>query len=403
MRKAIRIVFIIVIVAAMVSSVRYCASPYSTETVTYYEYEKSISGMGYILRDETIVTNAVYGVFEAYVNDGERVKKGARVGTVISGQPDEAMLEELSTLNGRIEDIEKSNIVANLYHSDTRRIASAVTDSVESLREAVRGGDYSKASELKKEIGYLKTRSSELEESEARETLLSQLYERKAEIENSIGTAQTEIYAPVAGIYSAAVDGLEKYGSPERLSTLLPSDIESFDEILEEYEPSAGEACKITDSFSWYLTAVVSDEEAKDISVGDSVSVLIDTAEAAEVDATVRYISEAEDGKRAIAVESNLYVEGITGLRSVDYKLVLLRKSGLKIPSAALRIEGDKKGVYILLDKKKSFRYVNDNPFRSEDDSFYIVDAKYTPPGAAADYVPLKEYDKVLLKPEEVK
>ena len=104
-----------------------------------------------------------------------------------------------------------------------------------------------------------------------------------------------------------------------------------------------------------------------------------------------------------MVVSSDLFMDGISSLRKVDYEIVLQRETGLRVPSSALRIVDGSKGVYILLDKTKSFRYVNDNPYRSEDDQYYIVDEKYTPPGASADYVPLKEYDKVLINPEEVR
>ena len=63
MRKAIRFIFILVIIAALISTVRYCVNPYSTETVTYFEYERSISGNGIVLRDETIVESDAPGVF----------------------------------------------------------------------------------------------------------------------------------------------------------------------------------------------------------------------------------------------------------------------------------------------------------------------------------------------------
>ncbi len=403
MRKVLKIIFAVVLFFALVSTIRYCASPYGTETVTYYEYEKSISGSGYILRDEVVVTNDAPGVFEPFVNDGERVSKNARVGTVISGEPDEKMLSELLSLNERIEDIEKSNLIAGMYREDAVRIANAVSSNVDGIRAAVREGDYSKATALKKEIGYLKGRSGELESSEARDELLAELYDRKARIEAAIGGAQSQIFAPIAGIYTASVDGLERYGGDELRAELLPSDVESFGAKLKEFSKDSKDVCKITDNYNWYLTAVISEEEAEDISTGAGVSVLIDTANASEVDGVVELLSTAENGKRVIIVRCNEFVDGISSVREVDYKIILMRKTGLKIPSAALRIENGKKGVYILLDKKKSFRYVNDNPFRFDDDQYYIVNTKYAPAGSGTGYVPLKEFDKVLLNPEDVR
>lgn len=403
MRKAIKVIFALVIVAAIVSTVRYCASPYSTETVTYYEYEKSVSGSGYVLRDEIIVTNEAPGVFEPFVNDGERVSRNAKVGTVISGMPDDDTIAELVQLNDRIDDIEKSNIIAKLYQTDTMRIMNAVSGNVKDIREAVRTGDYARATELKKEIGYLKGRASEIGTSDARDELLAELYDRKARIESAIDGAQSEIYSPISGIYTLSVDGLEKYGKEDVMLSLLPSDVEGFDKAMKDFSRGANEVCKITDNFEWYLTAVISDEEAASVRVGADVSIIIDAAETTEVDADIYYLSEEQDGKRVMIVRSDEFVDGISSMRTVDYKVVLERHSGLRIPSSALRIVDGDKGVYILLDKTKQFKKVNKDPFRSEDDQFYIVNSNYVPQGARADYVPLKEFDKVLLEPEEVR
>ncbi len=403
MRRAFKIFICVVVLVAVISTVNYCSRPYSTQTVTYFEYEKSIKGKGYILRDETIVTNDAPGVFEPFVNDGERVSKDAKVGTVISGSLDEKLIEELNQVKERIEDIEKSSSIAGLYQSDELRISNAVKNDIKSLRTAVKNSDLSKATELKKEIGYLKDRSAQIENNESRTELLAQLYQRRDDIEAAVGGVQHELYSPIAGVYSLAIDGLEKYGKEDTLAGLTPSEVENFDKELKEYEKDPHDVCKITDNFNWYLAAVISVEDAKNVRVGNRVTIKIDNSDTSEVQGTVYSLSEEEDGKNVMIVKSNLFIEGISSVRTVDYEVILQRRTGLKIPSAALRIEDGKKGVYILIDKKKSFRFVNDNPFRSEDDQYYIVDRKYTPQGASAEYVPLKEYDKVLLNPEDVR
>lgn len=403
MQKAVKFVFALVIIAVVISTAKYCSNPYSTETVVYYEYEKSISGEGFVLRNETIVSNEVGGVFEPLINDGERVSRMSKLGAVLRGEPDEKMISELNALNERIEDIEKSTITAEIYKTDTLRIINAVKSNIKGIRTAVQSGDYAKASALKKEIGYLKGRADKIENSDAREELLAGLYDQKAVLESKIGTGQTDIYAPIAGIYTSVIDGLEKYGSEEGLSALIPSEVEDFKKTMKDFARNPLELCKITDNFYWYLAAVITEEEAEDVSVGAKVSLVVDIADGAEVNGTIYSLSEAEDGKRVVVVKCDKFIDGITGVRSVDYKLVLQRKTGLRIPTEALRIENGRKGVYILLDKKKSFRFVNNDPFRTEDDKYYIVDRKYAPQGSDTNYVPLKEYDKVLLAPEDVR
>lgn len=403
MRKALKLILAVAVVVAVVSTVRYCANPYDTQTVTYYEYEKVISGEGYILRDETVISNDVPGVFEPYVNEGERVSRDARVGTVMSGEPDEALVSELSEVRQQIEDIERSSTIAGIYQSDAVRIANAVSNDVDDLRRAIRDGDLSTATDLKREIGYLKARSQQTENNEQTGLLLEELYLRQKEIEEAIGSVQEEVTAPISGVYSSAIDGLEAYGNAEALAELTPESVNAFDDLLRGYRRDPKEVCKISDNFAWYLAAVITKEEAADVKVGSSVTVVLDSSDSAEVTGTVYSLSDEQDGRRVMVVRSDLFVEGISSIRRVDYEVILQKRTGLRIPSAALRIENGQKGVYILIDKKKSFRYVNNNPFRSEDDEYYIVDRKYAPAGAPTDYVPLKEYDEVLLKPEKVR
>ncbi len=403
MGKYLKLILCAVLIVGIAFGVYRCTNPYKTETVAYYEYQKAISGQGYILRSETIVTNDVPGTFEPFVNEGDRVSRNAKIGTVISGKPDEKLIEELGSVKERIEDIEKSNSIAGIYQSDTMRIANAVKADVKNLRAAVTDGDLSRATELKKEIGYLKSRTAQIENNESGQLLLSELYDRKKTIEDAIGTSQQEVCSPISGVYSSTIDGLEKYGSEDELAKLLPDDVEAFDQLTEAYDKNSNEICKITDSFTWYLASVITSEEAEDVNPGNSVTIKFDDVGSGEIQGKVYSLSEIKDGKQVMVISSNLFVEGISGARKVSYEVILQKKTGLRIPSSALRIEDGKKGVYILIDKKKSFRYVNNDPFRSDDDEFYIVDRKYSPAGASSEYVPLKENDKVLINPEDVR
>ena len=307
-RVALKIILGVVVLITVISTVRRCANPYSTQTVTYFEYQKSISGGGYILRSETIVTNDVPGVFEPFINEGERVGRDAKVGTVISGAPDEAMILELGEINQRIEDIEKSTTIAGIYQSDNIRIANAVREDVKSIREAVRSGDLATATGLKREIGYLKNRTAQLDGSESTELLLSDLYERKTEIEIAIGTAQKAIYAPISGVYSSAVDGLEQYGDGDMLTALTPEDVEGFKDILKNYEQNSRDVCKITDNFEWFLAAEIDEDEAAGVVQGSSVTIRIDNTNSGEVAGTVYYLSDVQDWKCVMVFKSDLFV-----------------------------------------------------------------------------------------------
>lgn len=398
MNKTLKIILFIILFVALLSTISYCTSPYDTETAHITELNDSISGSGYILRRETMVKRDFTGVFEPLVKDGVRVSRADVVGTVISGNLDEKLAARLDEVSRRIEEINKTESIASLFSSDDARIYSAMKELCNNIRKYSTQRDYSQAAEYVAQLNALAEKKYSGEKASARDALLVSLSEEKYSIEQQMGGIRSEVTAPSAGVFYTTLDGLEKYGVQEALLNLTTGDIYSFPEICSEFENDTNAVAKISDTYHWYLAAIVPEEELKDLSVGDEIKISID--EQPSVSAFIMAINPDGVGEAALVVKSDRNVSGMTEKRSVEFEISKSNYRGLKVPAAAIRVVDNVTGVYVISENRAvSFRAVD---ILTEHEDYYIVNDKYTPPEEVA-FKPLKVYDTVLVNPEAVK
>ena len=375
MNRTVKIILAAAALTAVLSTFLYFRYPYDTLTAEMAEVHKTVTGSGFILRGETVVENESTGVFEPLVKDGTRVARGSTVGTVISGDLDEKLAEQLEDVTGRIDDIKRSESIADLYASDDARIYSVVKELAADIRAAAEKSDYSSAQDCKNRLSIIAEKSAA----------------------SKTGGVRDEIAAPAAGFFYSSLDGLEYYGNADVVGTLKAEDIDGFSEIMKEFKPDSGQLAKIEDSYAWYLAATVKQSEAVDISQGDAVMLSID--EQAAVSATVLAKNE-ENGTCALIVKSTRSVQGITDKRTCEFEIETKAFRGLRVPAEAIRVRGDVTGVYVVSENKAvSFKCVD---MLCRDGDFYVVKNKYTPPRGSK-FQALKIYDKILVNPEAVR
>lgn len=397
MNRTVKIILAAAALTAVLSTFLYFRYPYDTLTAEMAEVHKTVTGSGFILRGETVVENESTGVFEPLVKDGTRVARGSTVGTVISGDLDEKLAEQLEDVTGRIDDIKRSESIADLYASDDARIYSVVKELAADIRAAAEKSDYSAAQDCKNRLSIIAEKSAASKTGGARDELLLSLQKEQYELETRLGGVRDEIAAPAAGFFYSSLDGLEYYGNADVVGTLKAEDIDGFSEIMKEFKPDSGQLAKIEDSYAWYLAATVKQSEAVDISQGDAVMLSID--EQAAVSATVLAKNE-ENGTCALIIKSTRSVQGITDKRTCEFEIETKAFRGLRVPAEAIRVKGDVTGVYVVSENKAvSFKCVD---MLCRDGDFYVVKNKYTPPEGSK-FQALKIYDKILVNPEAVR
>lgn len=398
MNKKIRITVLIAAIIALISTISYCAAPYDTEQARLVEINKSITGSGFILRRETLVTRDISGVFEPTVKEGMRVARGSSIGTVISGNLDKTLAAKLESVTERIEEIKNSDSIAKLYSSDDARIYSALRDLSSGVRENAYKEDYIAANDYKKQLGALIEHKYSSGSTDARDSLLVSLEDEKYSIEQQLGGIRSEVVSPSSGIFYTSLDGLEFSGDESVLSGYTAEDINGFSKTLSLYEGDSAIVAKIVDTYAWYLAATLPKSDADGLLVGDSVSVSVD--ESAFIDATVLALDTKHPKEAAIIIKCTKNIDGITEKRTAEFEIQRGHCSGIYVPAAALRVKDDLTGVYVLNNNKDiSFRVVE---ILMQDSNFYIVKNKYIP-NPECKYKALKIYEDILVNPEAVK
>jgi len=395
LNKYLKYTLLVSLLIAFISTISYCSAPFDTETASHIDIRKTVSGEGYILRTETVVRASSKGAFESAVLNGVRVSRGSNIGVVISGNYNEELVLKLKDVTKRIEEIEKSNNFADIYSSDEARIFSALKDISSTIRKNVRDEDYITASENTSQLSTLLEKKFSAENQGAGSELLMKLQQEKYELEQRLGGIKEDVRAPASGLFYSELDGLEKIRKESELFAITPSEIENFPQVMESFTPDAQTAGKVTDTYAWYLTALLPPEEANLLTVGKTVTLRINELD--DVKATVCAINSDETEKCAVVIKCTHHVKDIYEKRMVEFEICYEEYSGLYVPSAAIRVVDGVTGVYVLSrNETVSFRCVK---ILLQEEKYYIVKSNYTPPEDIT-YSPLKLYDNILVNPE---
>lgn len=398
MNRALKIVLLITLLLAFVSTVSYCSAPFDTETAQLISIRKTVSGEGYILRNEIPVEQASRGAFELSVQDGARVSKGSSIGVAISGNFSDELIKQLEDVKNRIEEINKSNNFADIYASDEARIFSALKDITASIRENTLSEDFAAATENTRQLNTLLQKKYSAENEGAAAELLISLEEEKYELEQRLGGIRNELKAGASGYFYSTLDGLERKVNETELFALTPSKISKFEGTMKSFKAEEGSVGKIVETYSWYLVATIPTEEAKLLTSGSSVTLSVD--DAPEVKATVSAINSDASGRSALILKCTRDVQNIFEKRVVEFEICYEQYSGLYVPSAAIRVLDGMTGVYVInRNETVSFRLVD---ILLQEEDYYIVRSSYTPPEGVI-YSSLKVYDDILVNPEAAK
>ena len=398
MNKALRIVLLITLLLAFISTVSYCSAPFDTETAQLINTRKTVSGEGYIIRREIPVEQPSRGAFELSVQNGTRVSKGSRIGVTISGNYSDELVKQLEEVKHRIEEINKSNSFADIYASDEARVFSALKDITATIRENARNKDFTTAAENTRQLNTLLEKKYSAENQGAAAELLISLEEEKYELEQRLGGIRGEVKAPQSGYFYSTLDGLEGRAVESEIFALTPSKISKFQGKMESFKMEEGTVGKIVETYSWYLVSVLPNEEAELLTTGSSVSLSVD--DAPEVKATVCAINPDSAGRSAVILKCTRDVRHIFEKRIVEFEICYEQYSGLYVPSAAIRVLNGVTGVYVInKNESVSFRCVD---ILLQEEDYYIVRSNYTPPENVS-YSSLRVYDDILVNPEAAK
>ncbi len=390
---ALVIVYVIVNIVMMGSGMQ-------TTIVQKGMEEDLIKTVGYIFRDSTVITAPDSGYLSCEVAEDSRVKIGETVASVYKNEINYRANSELRAIDEKISRLSNNLQERDTVGNDPVRIEQSISNELRKVHALSYTGDAKSVYEICDDVNTLITKkriiSGEAQADDNKE--LETLKAQKTQIEQNNNVDRTLVHTPVAGAFTAVVDGMEEALSIARITDITPTYLKELDrhktDNLVKDKVNAGDPIgKVVNNFSWSLAVTVSEDEARQMKVGDEVGIRFTSVGGDAVSGKITRISGIEDRKAAVVISSNKYIDSVYSTSKTEVEIVRNSYEGLRIPAKSIRIINQEKGVYVI--RNDTARFV---PVKTlyTGDSWVIVSEKIE--GKST----LKLYDELIVSAKDL-
>ncbi len=401
-KKVIVISILLLILAVYIIYVIYLlikqpTNVFTVEEGTLYKEETDI---GYVIRHETVVKGQNYkNGMEQIIAEGERAAANENIFRYYSTNED-SLKSKISELDTKIQEAMAENTELS-NGSDMKLLEDQIDDKIENINKET---DLAKLEEEKKAIDDLVTRKAKIAgEASPQGSYLRQLIDERKKYESELNSGAEYVKAPMSGIVSYRVDGLEDVLTPDNLSSLSKEYLESLDLSTGKIVATNNESGKVIDNFYCYIATITSSDEAKQAEVGNKVKVRLSNN--AEVNAEITNIIKEDDGDIILVLKLTKQIEELTNYRKITFDLIWWDASGLKVPNQAIVKENDLN--YVVRNRAGYLSKILVKVER-QGDSYSIIDSYTTEElkelgfsdTEIANYKKISLYDEIMINPD---
>lgn len=306
--------------------------PSDTYMVTQGTIAKEDEGVGYIIRDEKVVKGEDYenGIYEI-ASENQKVAVNQSIFRYYSDNEKE-VTAKINELNYQIQGL-LENEKNKPSSADIKAIEKQIEEKIQNINEV---NNYQEVSENKKNIDSLISKKinfiGDVTENQEIKALINERNSYESQLKNG-AEYQT---APIGGIVSYRVDGLEDKLSVDNFNLITEDYLEEIDLRTGQIIAASDNCGKVIDNFKCYIAVTMNSKESAEAKVGDKVTLRISNNE--EYDAEIVQINE-ESGKRTIIFEMNKMTDALVKQRKIAIDVIWWSDSGLKVPNKAVTKE----------------------------------------------------------------
>lgn len=341
------------------------------ETAMIGTVEEKKAVVGYIIRDESVVTATETGVVSFRADEGERVSKGSEVAVIYSGDVSDEVKNELSTIHLRISEMEGSSIEKDLSAGDAVGIDTQVKNDIELVSRAVYSGDVSSVIQHKDDIIRIIRVNVD---GEKPQTTVEKLQSRRAELEGSISGKTTTVYSNTAGVMCSRLDGCEEYFHVSNIDSITPQYLSDCPQPT-VYGPASVTkdmpCLKIINNYEWYFATTVDEVWFEGVKEGHVVKLRFSDISDDTYEGTVHRISEPLNGKVSVVIKSRSMFPGMYTTRVANAEVIKNTYKGFKVSKNAVHI--DENGNYYVYINSEGAKRKRDVTVLYADEAYVII------------------------------
>lgn len=330
--------------------------------------------------------------------EGEKVSKNNSIFQYYNGNQEE-LNNKINEIDLKLQEALKSE--KTIASSELKLIENQIDKKIEDLKNL---SNIQAISEYNKDIDKLLDRKINFIESSANtSTYVKELIKERKKYENELAQNAISVKAPISGIISYRVDGLEEILSSNNIENINLQLLKEINLKTGQIVATSTKKGKVIDNFKYHIVIVMDSEEAKSAVVGQKVKLRLSTND--EIDAKISNIKE-EENKRLIVFEIDKMTENLVNYRKVTVEVIWWSNTGLKVPNQAI-IQDEKNLNYVIrqrlgvLEKvlvkveKVSENYSIITTYRMQE----LTELGYTEDEISS-YKKIKLYDEILLYPK---
>ena len=300
---------------------------FTIEEGTLYQEETDI---GYVIRKEIVVRGNNYkNGMEQIKAEGEKAAKDENIFRYYSTN-EENLKEKIAELDTKIQTAMTED--TSIFSADMKLLEDRIDEKLYKINEIT---DVTTLTEYKKDIDNLITKKAKIAgDLSPRGSYLNQLIEERKEYESQLNSGAEYVKAPISGIVSYKVDGLEEILTPDNFGNINKEELEKLDLKTGEIVATSEEAGKVIDNFNCYIATISSSEEAKQAEVNDKVKIRLSNN--SEISAEIINIAQENENEVLLILQVKEQIEELINYRKISFDLIWWDETGLKIPNQAI-------------------------------------------------------------------
>ena len=300
---------------------------FTIEEGTLYQEETDI---GYVIRKEIVVRGNNYkNGMEQIKAEGEKAAKDENIFRYYSTN-EENLKEKIAELDTKIQTTMTED--TSIFSADMKLLEDQIDEKLEKINEIT---DVTTLTEYKKDIDNLITKKAKIAgDLSPRGSYLNQLIEERKEYESQLNSGAEYVKAPISGIVSYKVDGLEEILTPDNFGNINKEELEKLNLKTGEIVATSEEAGKVIDNFNCYIATISSSEEAKQAEVNDKVKIRLSNN--SEISAEIINIAQENENEVLLILQVKEQIEELINYRKISFDLIWWDETGLKIPNQAI-------------------------------------------------------------------
>lgn len=336
-------------------------SPIRTETAYAYDMTDDIPFEGVYLRNETVVFSAGTGVLNYVHEDGSKVGKSSVIAYRYRNENDIELRRQIQEIDEQIAVLNEAQKLVGTDNSQLETITSQINSTHSQLVDCIISGDYGAADKQANQmLEALCKREIAKGESSGYSDKISQLEQRKSQLNAQLSNAVQTVYANGTGYFVSGVDGYEDKLSFDDGDTITAAQIE---DIIENPDVSGASSAvgKLISDYRWRVAGILDSSKLFGIYEGSTVKLRVGSSNT-ELDATIVSINDTGrgDDTAVYVFECDRLNSAVAEGRTAHFKLVVSSYGGLRVSREAIRYnENEERGVYIVRGSSLAFRKIN--------------------------------------------